>query len=159
MNATKNALLFLSWAPTNHSFTFNSQSLYELKHKIHLTKAVYGIFHYRFHQFLLKFLFLFNKSMDSLTLNVIITFKIKIMENPHTVLLPHLRFLSCKKKFQNSVVSAWVELSRNWPGIKLFELIKLKFWVCHFFSIVTFKQIFNIPLLSNLFLLITNLFL
>ena len=48
INGTKNALFFLSRAPTNHSFTFNLKFLYELKHKIGLSKTVCGIFHYRF---------------------------------------------------------------------------------------------------------------
>ena len=48
MNVTKNALFFLSQAPTHHSFTFNSQILYELKRKVHLSKAVSGIFHFQF---------------------------------------------------------------------------------------------------------------
>ena len=48
LNGTKNALFFLSRAPTNHSFTFNLKFLYELKHKIGLSKTVCGIFHYRF---------------------------------------------------------------------------------------------------------------
>ena len=47
-NGTKNALFFLSRAPTHHSFTFNSRFLYELKNKVHLSKIVCGIFHCRF---------------------------------------------------------------------------------------------------------------
>ena len=57
-NNTKNTLLLLSRAPTHHSFTFNSRLLYELKHMVHLSTAVYGIFHF---PFLFKFIFLFNK--------------------------------------------------------------------------------------------------
>ena len=48
INGTKNALFFLSGTPTHHSFTFNLRFLYELKHKVHLSKTVRGIFHYRF---------------------------------------------------------------------------------------------------------------
>ena len=48
INGTKNVLFFLSRAPTHHSFTFNLQFLYELKHKVRLSKTVYGIFHFRF---------------------------------------------------------------------------------------------------------------
>ena len=48
INGTKNALLFLSRAPTHHSFTFNLRFLYELKHKVHLSEAVRGIFHFQF---------------------------------------------------------------------------------------------------------------
>ena len=48
INSTKNALFFLSWAPTHHSFTFNLRFLYELKHKVRLSKTVCGIFHFWF---------------------------------------------------------------------------------------------------------------
>ena len=48
INGTKNAVLFLSQALTHHSFTFNLQFLYELKHKVRLSKFVFGIFHFRF---------------------------------------------------------------------------------------------------------------
>ena len=40
INGTKNALFFLSQASTHHSFTFNLRFLYELKHKIRLSKTV-----------------------------------------------------------------------------------------------------------------------
>ena len=53
INVTKNALFFLSRAPTHDSFTFNLQVLYELKHKVHLFKSVCRIFHFRF-----RFLFI-----------------------------------------------------------------------------------------------------
>ena len=55
-NGTKNALFFLSSAPTYHSFTFILRFLYELKHKVRLSKTVRGIFHFRFYS-----MFLFNK--------------------------------------------------------------------------------------------------
>ena len=48
INGTKNALFFLSRAPTNHSFTVNLQFLYELKHKVGLSKTVCEAFHFRF---------------------------------------------------------------------------------------------------------------
>ena len=48
INVTKNALCFISQAPAHHSFTFNSRFLYELKHKVHLSKSVWGISHSRF---------------------------------------------------------------------------------------------------------------
>ena len=48
INGTKNALFFLSRAPTHHSFTFNLRFLYELKHKVRLSKTVCEIFHFRF---------------------------------------------------------------------------------------------------------------
>ena len=39
---------FLSLAQTHHSFNFNLRLLYELKHKVRLSKTVCGIFHFRF---------------------------------------------------------------------------------------------------------------
>ena len=67
-NVTKNALFFLSWAPTHHSFTFNSQFLYELKHKVHLSKTVSVTFHFQFRFVFIKvYIFSTTKSMDSLT--------------------------------------------------------------------------------------------
>ena len=56
INGTKNALFFLSPAPTNHSFTFNLRFLYELKHKVGLSKTVCETFHF------------LKTCMDSLTL-------------------------------------------------------------------------------------------
>ena len=47
INGTKNALFFLSRAPTHHSFTFNLQFLYELKQKVRLSKTVCGMLHFR----------------------------------------------------------------------------------------------------------------
>ena len=42
----KKTLIFLSRAPTHHSFTFNLRSLYELKHKVRFSKTASGIFHF-----------------------------------------------------------------------------------------------------------------
>ena len=49
INVTKNALFSLSRAPTHPSFMFNSRFSYELKHKVNLSKIVWGIFHFRGH--------------------------------------------------------------------------------------------------------------
>ena len=46
INVIKNAFFFLSGALTHHSFIFNSQFLCELKHKVHLSKTLCGIFHF-----------------------------------------------------------------------------------------------------------------
>ena len=54
INGTKNALFFLLRAPTHHSFTLNLRFLYELKHKVRLSKTVCGIFD-------LLFRFVFSK--------------------------------------------------------------------------------------------------
>ena len=44
-----------------HSFTVNLWFLYELMHKVCLSKTVCGIFHFDSVSCLLKFIFLFNK--------------------------------------------------------------------------------------------------
>ena len=50
INGTKNVPIFLVWwVPTHHSFTFNLRFLYELKHKVRLSKTVCGIFYFWFH--------------------------------------------------------------------------------------------------------------
>ena len=59
INGTKYAFFLLSWAPSHHSFTFNLRFLYELKHKVHLSKTVSFIFLFWF--LFVKFNFLFNK--------------------------------------------------------------------------------------------------
>ena len=84
INGTKNALFFLSRAPTHHSFTFNLWFSFELNHKVHLSKTLCGIVHFRF-------CFVFNKvyifvQQNAWTLwlwNVITPFKIKIIERLH----------------------------------------------------------------------------
>ena len=43
INSTKNALFFLSRAPIDHSFTFNSRFLYELKLKVRLSEYVVDV--------------------------------------------------------------------------------------------------------------------
>ena len=53
-NVTRNALFFLSRATTRHSFTFNSQFLYELKHKVYLSKIICGNIHFRFRNVFIK---------------------------------------------------------------------------------------------------------
>ena len=47
INGTKNALFFLSRVPTHHRVAFNLRFLFELKHKVHLSETVCGIFHFR----------------------------------------------------------------------------------------------------------------
>ena len=47
INGTKDALFFLSRAPTHHRFTFNLRFLNELKHKVRLSKTMCGNFHFR----------------------------------------------------------------------------------------------------------------
>ena len=54
INGTNNAFFFLSRAPAYHSFTFNLRFLYELKHKVRLSKTVCGNFHFRVHFVFIK---------------------------------------------------------------------------------------------------------
>ena len=63
INSTKNAPFFLSRAPTYHSFTFKLRFLYEMKHKVRLSKT----FRFRF-VFIKVYIFVQKKYMDSLTL-------------------------------------------------------------------------------------------
>ena len=100
MNDTSNALFFSSRVPTYHSFTFNSRFLYELEHKVCLSEIVCGNFHFRIRFVFIKVYIFVQQKVSTLWLkNVIISFKIKIIEKPHTVLLSDLWFLSCNKKF------------------------------------------------------------
>ena len=61
MNVSKNALIFLLRAPTNHSFSFNLGFIYEVKHKFCLSKTVCGTFNFQFCFIYLRFIYLFNK--------------------------------------------------------------------------------------------------
>ena len=64
---TKNALFFLSRAPTHYSFTFNSRFSYELKHMVYPSKTMCRIFHFRFRLVFIKVYIFVKKSVDSLT--------------------------------------------------------------------------------------------
>ena len=55
INGTKNALFFLSRNPAHHSFTFNLWFLYELEHKVRLSKIVRGSFHFWFRFVFIKY--------------------------------------------------------------------------------------------------------
>ena len=87
----KNTSFFHSRAPTHHSLTFNSWFCYELKRKVHLFKYVWDFPFSVLSRFDLSFNFCSITSMD----------KLKIIEKPHTFLLPDLRLLSCNNKFLN----------------------------------------------------------
>ena len=100
IDSTKNALSFLSRAPTHHSFIFNLWFLYELKLKVRFSESVCGIFHFRFRFVIIKvYIFVQQNTWTLWVLNIIIPFKIKIIEKPHIVLVQGLWFLSCNKKF------------------------------------------------------------
>ena len=69
INGRKNALFFLSRAPTQHSFIFDLRFLYELKHEVHLSKTVCGIFHFRFRLIFIKdYIFVQQNAWTLLTL-------------------------------------------------------------------------------------------
>ena len=105
----KKKLFSLSWALTQHGFTFNTRFLFELKRKVCLLKVVGGIFHFQFcFVFIKDYIFSSTKSMDSLTLQHHNPFKIKFIEKSHIVLLRTLWFLSCNKTFWNSMMATWV---------------------------------------------------
>ena len=50
-----------------------------------------------------------------------------------------------------------LELSKDWPRDKFFKRRKSKFWKRQFFSIVTFKKMFDIPVLVSLFISLIEL--
>ena len=54
INSKNNVVVLLLSAPTHDSFTFNLPILYELKHKVCLSKIVSGIFHFRFSYIFIK---------------------------------------------------------------------------------------------------------
>ena len=98
--------------------------------------------------FLLTLYFYSTKSMDSLTLKRYNSFQNK--NNRKAVLLPDLWFLSCNRKFENSMISTWVGAPKK--KAEAFKLRKSKFLVRYFFEFI--------PLLINCsFLFLTYLFL
>ena len=71
-----------------HSFSFNSQFLFGLKHKVDPSKSVGGIFHFRFCLVFIKVYILFNKNMDSLILKCYNSF-----QNENNRKVTHILFL------------------------------------------------------------------
>ena len=63
-NGLTNALFFLSWGSTHHSFTFDLRFSYELEHKFCPSKILRRIFHFWFRSVFIKFIFLFNKMQE-----------------------------------------------------------------------------------------------
>ena len=123
INGTKNGLIFISWAPTHHSFTFNLHFLQELKYKVHLFKTVRGTFYHWFRFVFIK-VYIFVQQVHAL-FGVIIPFKIEIIEKPHTILIPDLSFLSCNKNFESSS-SPKTELVTNFLNLenRMFENVR-----------------------------------
>ena len=93
-----------------------------------------------FVSFLLNFIFLFTKSMDSLTLKLHNSFQNKNNRKArHSFAARPLIFKFSTRSFKSQWYPHELELPKKWPGNELFELRKLEFWVRHFFSTVTFK--------------------
>ena len=130
-------LFFFFCEPQLFSFTFKLRLLYELKCKVHHLLCV-GFSIFDCLVFIKIYIFVPQKAWTLWLWTVIITFKIKIIQNPHTLLLPDLWFLSWNKNiwYFNDICVSWRSPE---TGDELFTLRKLKFWVCQIFSIVTFK--------------------
>ena len=127
---TNKCLLGSNSQPPTRSLRF----LYELKRKIHLSKTVCGISHFRFRLLFIKIsIFLQQRTRILWAWSLIIPFKIKIREKLRTVLIPDLRFLSCNKNFENSMISVWVGAPKTWFGGKRFQLRILNYWSRSFF--------------------------
>ena len=119
MNVTKNAVFFLSRAPTHRSFTFNLQpytiwSTWFISLKLCVGLPIFES---------VSLLFLLKNPWTRKT----------IIETSRTVLLPDFWFLSYNKKFENSILLRELEFP------KCDEIKKSKYWVPHFLSIVIFK--------------------
>ena len=97
---TKKCTLFPLVDSNYHSFTFNSKSLYKLKHMVHLFKTVCGILDFPFHL-------------------VFIKHYIFVHQTAWTLWLPELSFLSCNK-FENSMYE--LELPQNWLDTNFLNL-------------------------------------
>ena len=99
INDIKNVFFFVSRAPIHYSFTLISNSYMSWSTRFVSVKLYvrFSIFDYA--SFLLKFMFLFKKCLDSVTLKGKNSFQFKVIEKPHIVLLPDLWLLSCNKKF------------------------------------------------------------
>ena len=134
INGTKNAFFFLSQVPTHHSFTFNFQFLYDLKHKVRLSKTACRIFHFWFHFVFIKVIIIIfsTKCMDSLILKHLsklisfspkpLIFRVLVREivwndNQLTVIL-------CVQSFNFFVVLTFESIHNN-QGALVFQVAKL----------------------------------
>ena len=65
------ALFFLLRASTHHSFIFNQRFLYELKHRVRLSKSMCRIFYFRLHFIFVKvYFFVYSKILKSIDICV-----------------------------------------------------------------------------------------
>ena len=86
INGAKNALFFLSLAPTHRNLTFNLRCSRCWSTMFVSLKLCVG-FSILDSDFFLKFIFCLTKFMDSLTLNIKNPFKIKLIDKSLTFLL------------------------------------------------------------------------
>ena len=118
---TKKCTLFPLVDSNYHSFTFNSKSLYKLKHMVHLFKTVCGILDFPFHLVFTKhYIFCSSNSMDSLTSRTLI-FKLQ----------------------QVWKFNVWIGAPPKLTGYKLFKPLKSKFGVHHLFSVINIWHSFT----------------
>ena len=81
-----------------------------------------GIFQLHFCFVFIKACILVQQKHGLLDLKkVIIPFKIIIMKKPHIFLLPDLWFLSCNRRFSNSVMFVCVGAYKNWLGTNFYK--------------------------------------
>ena len=110
---------------THHSFTFYSGFLYELKRNVHLSKNVYGIFHFQFcFGFIRVYIFVQQK-------HELFDFKTSWFSS------------KLKQVAARSFKIQWylreLLISKNWPGQGFFKL-----WKSRCFSRVTFNWVFGV---------------
>ena len=123
-------------------FSFNLWYLYELKHKVCLSKSMSGIFHFWFHFVFIKiYVFVQQKGWTLLVQNVIILFKTGILEKPHMLLVPYPCFffkLQKEVKIQWCLMSSWVGAPQKLTCSQIFWTYKMEVWRMSVFLISTF---------------------
>ena len=111
INGTKHATFFF-WETKLNTVLLSicdSHMSWSRRIKDRLSKTVGEVFQFRFRFiFLTVYIFVQQNPWSLWLWNVIVAFKIKIIEKPITVFFPAIWFLSCNKTIQNSMVSAWV---------------------------------------------------
>ena len=111
-------------APIHHSFTFSLRFLYGMKHKVRLSKTVYGIFHFRFCFFFIKvYIFVQQNARLLGFLTLWLFFKIKIIEKPHSFAPRPLIFKLQQEVLRfNAIIVSWsstkTELVTNFFKLK-----------------------------------------
>ena len=103
-------------AQTHHSFIFKLRFLYELNHKIRLSKTVCGIFHFRFRFIFIKvYIFVQQNALTRWLWNVITSFKIKIIEKPQSFVPRRLIFkLQQEVLIFNDICVSWSSPKLTW---------------------------------------------